>query len=246
MKVNYPALLAPLLALYVAPTAAYYKSNSKTKNNNGHSTSASAPAVRAATCDNGILKQGAINIGIVIDNSGSTVDSSLGSGSNVGDVNGDYKYNTILDAEIAAVLALLDEIKDSDELSNENVDIGLIIFSTVGEYEGIYSPLSDDGTEVNPILVTKLKSIRSTMSGYFGYTNFDDALDKAIEFFSDDELDSDRKDLMVFLSDGKPNVRGDGDVSMPMAPVRPYLLSPNLHIFLLTCFLSQNCYVLLL
>ena len=232
MKVkNYPALWAPLLALFVAPTAAYDKSNnSKNKNkynngyNNGDSTSDDTPVVRASTCENGILKQGAINIGIVIDNSGSTVDYSLGSGSDVGDINGDGEYNTILDAEIAAVLALLDEIKDSDELSNESVDIGLIIFSTVGEYEGIYSPLSDDGTKVNPVLVTKLKSIRSTMSGYLGYTNFDDALDKSIEFFSDDRLDSDRKNLMVFLSDGKPNVRGDGDVSMPM-PVRLYLLS---------------------
>jgi hypothetical protein len=192
MKVNYLALWAPLLALSTA-----------------------SDDERAKTCSHGLLKQGgAINIGIVIDNSGSTVTLNLGHGSNVGDVNGDGKSNTILDAEIAAVLALLDEIKNTDDLSNENVDIGLIIFSTIGEYEGIYKPLSDDGTQVNPILVERLKSITSTMSGNYGYTNFDDALDKSIEFFSDDELDSDRKNLMVFLSDGKPNVRGDGDVSI--------------------------------
>jgi hypothetical protein len=264
MKLNYPAhlwaLWGSLLALSVAPTAAYNsnskysKYNSKTNNNynnnksgsgsgsgSGSSTSAdSAPVlVRAATCDNGILKQGAINIGVVIDNSGSTVADSLGSGSNVGDVNGDGKSNTILDAEIAAVLALLDEIKDNDELSNDNVDIGLIVFSTVGEYVGIYSPLSDDGIKVNPILVTKLKSIRSTMSGNLGYTNFDDALDKSIEFFSDKQIiDSDRKNLMVFLSDGKPNVRGDGDVSILFMTVS--VSPPTLHLFLLTPFFPKT------
>jgi hypothetical protein len=203
MKVNFPALVwAPLLALYVVPTAG----------DSGDYTSKARPA----TCDNGILKQGAINIGIVIDNSGSTISLSLGSGTNVGDVNGDGKDNTILDAEIAAVLALLDEIEATDDLTNENVDIGLIIFSTVGTYEGIYSPLTEDGNKVNPDLVKKLKSIQSTMNFNLGYTNFDDALDKSIEFFSDKQLDSDRKNLMVFLSDGQPNVRGDGDVSVPM------------------------------
>jgi hypothetical protein len=217
MKVNFPALWVPLLALSVSPTA-----GKKVKN----IIDTPAPEVRAATCDNGILKQGSINIGIVIDNSGSTINSRLGSGSNVGDVNGDNRYNTILDAEISAVLALLDEIKDTDGLTNENVDIGLIIFSTVGEYEGIYSPLTDDGTKVNPDLVNKLKSIQSTSYDNLGFTNFDDALDKSIEFFSDEQLDSDRRNLLVFLSDGKPNVRGDGDVSIPMATLSlPILFS---------------------
>jgi hypothetical protein len=192
MKVNYLALWAPLLALSTA-----------------------SDDERAKTCSHGLLKQGgAINIGIVIDNSGSTVTLNLHHGSNVGDVNGDGKSNTILDAEIASVLALLDEIKNDDELSNDNVDIGLIIFSTIGEYEGIYKPLSNDNTAVNPDLVAKLKSITAPTSYYCGWTNFDDALDKSIEFFSDDQLVSGRKNLMVFLSDGKPNVRGDGDVSI--------------------------------
>eukprot|EP01084_Bolivina_argentea_P232956 392482_1 len=44
-----------------------------------------------------------------------------------------------------------------------------------------------------------------------GFTNFDDALDKAILYFEDPTVPNDRTNLMVFLSDGKPNVRGDGD-----------------------------------
>jgi hypothetical protein len=169
-----------------------------------------------ATCHDGFFANPPSNIGIVIDTSFSTYDSTF-SGSQVGDVNGDGKHNTILDAEIAAVLALLQVILENDDLSNSNMDIGIIEFDTGGSYEGHFAPLNSDNTAVNPALKTHLQSISSMTSGYGvgrynkGYTNFDDALDKSIEHFSDPSVPKDRTNLMVFLSDGKPNVRGDGD-----------------------------------
>jgi hypothetical protein len=160
----------------------------------------------------GVTQAGALNIGIVIDNSGSTVSSKLGGDTIVADLNDDGKSNTILDAEINAVLALLDEIAADTDMTNANVKIGLITFNTNGVYHGMYEPLTGNGQERNPTLVNKLKSIQATTSDYQGYTNFDDGLDKSIDFFMDDDLPQNRKNLLIFLSDGKPNVRGDGDV----------------------------------
>lgn len=151
-------------------------------------------------------------------------------GTAVGDLNKDGEKNTILDAEIAAVLALLDEIARSEILDNNNADIGIILFDTEAYYKtpayapkGIYAPLQlnpDGSREPNPELVADLKSLQTLLTdeevlvNNKGFTNFDDALDKAIDFFKDPALTLEgRTNLMVFLSDGKPNVRGDGDVS---------------------------------
>jgi hypothetical protein len=164
----------------------------------------------------GVTTAGAINIGIVVDTSGSTISTKLGSGSDVGDVNSDGKSNTILDAEINAVLKLLDEIAADQDMTNNNVKIGLITFDSDGVYHGMYSPLNSSNNGRNSDLETKLKSLKSTMNDYKGYTNFDDGLDKSIEFFTDPDLPKDRKNLLIFLSDGKPNVMGDGDVSIPI------------------------------
>jgi hypothetical protein len=167
-----------------------------------------------ATCHEGFFANPPLNIGIVIDTSYSTYDTTF-SGTEVGDVNEDGKRNTILDAEIAAVLALLQVILENDGLDNSNMDIGIIEFDTGGRYEGNFAPLNSDNTAVNPALKTHLENISSMKSSYQvrkynkGYTNFDDALDKSIEYFS--SVPDDRTNLMVFLSDGKPNVRGDGD-----------------------------------
>lgn len=153
-----------------------------------------------------ILKAGfepPYNICVVIDVSGST--RGTFGGTPTGDVNGDDKFNTILDAEIASILEVLEHIALSQDLTNENVNIGLVTFSTAATYEGIYQPLDpNDQSKVNPTLKAKLLSLRSG-----GYTHFDDALDKSIEFFQ--EAPVDRSQLMFFLSDGIPNVAGDGD-----------------------------------
>jgi hypothetical protein len=159
-------------------------------------------------------------LAVVIDISYSTYRESFGG--SIGDVNGDGKSNTILDAELKAILDLLDVIAAEPDLNNDSVDIGIIIFDTEAQYKGQYvtnghyKPLDSAGN-VNPTLVSQLKSIRSAGSSSevsrknWGYTNFDDALDKAIDYFEDPEVDTDRTNVMLFLSDGVPNVRGDGD-----------------------------------
>jgi len=167
-------------------------------------------------CANSYFSKPPLNIGIVIDTSYSTYELYF-DGKSVGDVNGDGKSNTILDAEIAAVFGLLNVILTSDDLNNGNVDIGLILFDTEGVYKGHYAPLNDSNTALNTKLVNDLKAIRTLKSTgdvvlkNIGFTNFDDALDKSILYFSDPSVPSDRTNLMVFMSDGKPNVRGDGD-----------------------------------
>jgi hypothetical protein len=186
----------------------------------------------------GVTTAGAINIGIVVDTSGSTVSTKLASGSNVGDINSDGKSNTILDAEINAVLKLLDEIATDQDMTNNNVKIGLISFDSDGVYHGMYSPLNSSNNGRNRDLETKLKSLKSTSNDYKGYTNFDDGLDKSIEFFTDPNLPKNRKNLLIFLSDGKPNVMGDGDVSTIPNEHRMHF-SPS-SLFFLTSFLSKT------
>jgi len=143
------------------------------------------------------------NICIVIDVSGST--GKKFGGTPPGDVNGDNKFDTILDAELGSIIKVLEHIAASKDLTNANVNIGLVTFSTDAAYKGLFLPLDEnDETKVNPSLLLELTSLRSG-----GYTHFDDALDKSIEFFQ--EAPTDRSQLMFFLSDGIPNVSGDGD-----------------------------------
>jgi hypothetical protein len=143
------------------------------------------------------------NIGIVIDISGSTTDPF--GGNPTGDVNNDGFNNTILDAEIASILNLLQSISASAILDNSNVDIGLISFATDAVYHGRFSPLdTTDRNKINAVLRNKLMSLRAA-----GWTNFDDALDKAVDYFK--VAPSNRNNLLFFISEGIPKVAGDGD-----------------------------------
>ncbi len=145
------------------------------------------------------------NIGIVIDVSGST--GATFNGSPVGDVNGDGSSNTILDAEIASTIALIESIIATPGLDNSNVDIGLITFSSNATMEGSFDIADPNNPNViNPTLRNTLLSLRSD-----GITNFDDALDKSVDFFSGEPDVGNATNLLFFLSDGLPNTGGDGD-----------------------------------
>jgi hypothetical protein len=144
------------------------------------------------------------NFAIVIDVSGSTGDSF--GGDPVGDVNRDNKSNKILDAEIASVLAFLNSIASNPNLDNSNVNIGLISFSSSATYIGSFDPLNSTNTGPNPTLVTTLKALRDD-----GSTNFDDSLDKTVDYFNVAPNVATRTNVLFFLSDGVPNVKGDGD-----------------------------------
>ena len=126
-----------------------------------------------------------------------------------GDVNGDGELNNILDAEIASVIAMMEQISAASDMGNHNVNIGLTSFSTHAIYHGQFSPSDPaDPSKINPDILKTLVSLRSG-----GYTHFDDALDKSILFF--EEAPKDRSNLLMFLSDGIPNVPGDGDNEEP-------------------------------
>ena len=118
-------------------------------------------------------------------------------------------------------------------MNNENVNIGLVSFSSSGKYLGLFSPLDpNDDSKVNPALKMALSMLYSR-----GYTDFDDALDKAIDFFR--EAPADRSQLMFFLSDGIPNISGDGDneeIIVPMSNNHPSALSYNSELTVLDHF----------
>ena len=183
--------------------------------------SPSEPVTMSPTlCQESYLTSENLNIALVVDLSYSTFEKQFSSEVDVGDVNGDGGENTILDAQILAIQDLLLEIAASGTLNNENCEIELISFHTDATDHGVWPPLSPDGSSYNVELMNKIKNDlwapTSKMEIYQtnnGYTNFDAALDAAVDYFTD-VATPERKNLMVFLSDGEPNVRGDGDNEM--------------------------------
>ncbi|MGD1700845.1 Ig-like domain-containing protein [Dapis sp. BLCC M229] len=156
------------------------------------------------------------NIGIVIDVSSSTVLFNTVDNGNVGDVNNDGLSNSVLDYEIQSTLNLLQSIVDAPGLDNDTVDIGLITFGTQGTLvtdNGSNYDLVDpnDSTAINPDLVNAITSLTTPDSSPFQFTNFDDGLDKAIDFFDAEADKNTATNLMYFISDGVPNIGGDGD-----------------------------------
>jgi von Willebrand factor type A domain len=119
-----------------------------------------------------------------------------------------------LDAQISAVIAVLQTIANLPGLGNDNVVIGLTTFSTQAKYHGMFAPCDPkDASKINPDILKLLTSLRSD-----GYTHFDDALDKVIDFFQ--EAPKNRNNILMFLSDGIPNVVGDGDKEEPTSIYR--------------------------
>lgn len=162
------------------------------------------------------------NILFVLDISGSTRSRFQGTRSGrVSDIGID---NTVLESEVMGCLKMLEFIAKSDNLSNDNVNIGVVTFSTTATYHGMFPPLDlANPGEVNPAITTLLNGLNGE-----GWTNFDGALDRAIQYFA--EAPSGRNNIMYFLSDGIPNVSGDhdGEVQQMTSP------SNNNHISTIT------------
>lgn len=143
------------------------------------------------------------NIGIAIDVSASTKATF---GETAQDPNNDGRVNTILDAEIAAAIKLIETLIATAGLKNDNVDIGLIKFSHSATYLGRYPPADpQDPTKINPVLLGLLSNLT-----HFGDTHFDDALDKSVDFF-EDRLFEHGTNILYFLSDGNANTCGNAD-----------------------------------
>jgi Mg-chelatase subunit ChlD len=86
------------------------------------------------------------------------------------------------------------------------VNIGLISFSSEAKYHGTFTPCDPSNpSEKNPLLMAELQGFRS-----LGFTHFDLALSKALNFFND--VPKDRSNFLIFLSDGVTNIADDTDI----------------------------------
>ncbi|MEM1298282.1 MAG: vWA domain-containing protein, partial [Pseudomonadota bacterium] len=138
------------------------------------------------------------NLLFVVDESGSTLSNGLPEGvfvgTGVGDQNGDGRSDTPLDAEIAAVKAAVADLLASG-VDPSSVKVGLVSFNTNAVIRGTFA--LDD-----PALITALENIRGDVNGW---TDYDDALDKSIDWFNSRPADG-AENRIVFLSDGVPRV----------------------------------------
>ncbi len=166
------------------------------------------------------LLQPNFNIAYVIDVSGSTL-GSFG-GSPVGNQNPtkDSDSNTILDAEIASFKALTQSILNTG-FGNDEIDIGLISFSSNASLLGTFEP--SDGNGVNDVLVNQLESLSAG-----GSTNFEAPLQQAINFFNSQPDRDTATNIVYFLSDGFPNAGGsftDEVATLKGSPINAQLIA---------------------
>ena len=188
-------------------------------------------------CGESYLNSESLNIDLAIDLSYSTYLYLFSSEVDIGDVNGDGKANTILDAQVQAIEELLIAILESETLGNRNCEINLISFHTDATNHGTFFPLSEDESSINTRLMhyikTELRAPTSDLEVQLtndGFTNFDAALDLAGDYF-EYEATPDRLNLLVFLSDGEPNVRGVSTVQLllceSMSPSQVFRLTQS-------------------
>lgn len=145
------------------------------------------------------LQQPNFNIVYIIDISGST--TGFFQGSPVGDQNNDGQSNTVLDAEIAGYQELTQSILDAG-FGNDEVDIGVVTFSSNANLLGAFEPSDGDG--LNDGLVNALEGLSSG-----GRTNFAAGLQQAINFLNAQPDVNTANNLVYFLSDGFQNEGGD-------------------------------------
>lgn len=134
----------------------------------------------------GELEDPNFNIALIVDVSGSTFDPFSGDVT-VGDLNNDGLENTILDAEIDALLAFLDELTNVG-FDADTVDIGLISFNDAASVVQVFDDPADTALE---------DALTSLLSG--GGTDFEPPLQEAISFFN---AQPDASNVVFFLSDG--------------------------------------------
>ncbi len=147
---------------------------------------------------------GAPTILYVIDTSSSTI--SPFAGDPVPDMNGDGAVNTVLDAEIAAYIALTEHIVA--EGFGDSATIAIISFNdfatevdTQPGTAGIQiTSLAGDDTDGNGELDI-VEALGTLASG--GSTDYEAALQKALEIYGSESLESENSNL-IFLSDGAP------------------------------------------
>jgi len=146
--------------------------------------------------DIGFGAQRPMNILYVVDISGST--GNAFEGTPTGDLNGDGRSNTILDAEIDGLIKLTEQVR-SLGLSPADVTV------TVIPFDGSADPASNDtpaasfglGTSGDETVANFLKSL-----SIGGGTNFEDALQAAVERLHVLDPERNENNVVYFLSDG--------------------------------------------
>ena len=146
------------------------------------------------------------DIVFAIDVSGSTGSQFTGT-ENVGDLNGDGIENTILDAEIAGVLALVQEL---DELGvGDTANVSVIVYNGSGNPLDLDPTLPGVQSTTTANADTNGNSIRDIEEALLGLrdggsTNFDSALDAVLDVFNDQGTAFGNGNL-IFFSDGDSN-----------------------------------------
>ncbi|GAB4524230.1 MAG: hypothetical protein Tsb0014_02520 [Pleurocapsa sp.] len=161
----------------------------------------------------------------VIDVSGSTTLGQFQGTTSVGDVNGDGGENDILDAELAAFIALNQLLIDQG--LGDDVNIAIVPFADFGvqvdmnrvadEPQLTVTPNADANNNDTPDVEEILSFIdnpnidNNPASGTGGGTNFRNALQTAQDTFDEIGTESGNGNL-IFLSDGEASISSDDDV----------------------------------
>ena len=148
--------------------------------------------------DFGLVLQRSINIVYMVDVSGST--SNPYGGAPVGDLNGDGLADTVLDAEIAGLIELTENIRALG-FSPADVTVTLIPFNDAADpsngASGMGAVVFDLGSSGDETIANALQSLTSG-----GGTNFEEALRASLQQLA--ILDPERREenFIAFLSDG--------------------------------------------
>ncbi|QZH76054.1 MAG: cadherin-like domain-containing protein [Erythrobacter sp.] len=151
----------------------------------------------------GLVAQPIINIFYVIDISGST--QGTFAGTPVGDVNGDGRPNTVLDAEIASLLALTAEIQ-SLGFPPGNVTVTIVPFNNTADPTTVAS--AGGAFSTTTFSSGNIAGINSYLTGldYGGTTNYEAALDSVLAELAVLDPTGTENNFVYFLSDGIPTV----------------------------------------